>query len=74
VSLGLTAQKILVYSGLDANDKILRDLNFNSSITKMLSEEFVKFLAEVKPLVYTFQEASGLSGFGPLSGKVSVVD
>ncbi|KAF2194153.1 hypothetical protein K469DRAFT_192398 [Zopfia rhizophila CBS 207.26] len=36
----------------------------------MLSEEFTQFLDERKPSVYNLQEASGLSGFGPLSGKV----
>jgi hypothetical protein len=71
VGLGLTVRKILVYSGFDVNDRILRDLKFDSGISKMLSEEFVKFLDERRPLVFTFQEASGLSGFGPLSGKVT---
>ncbi|KAF2736238.1 hypothetical protein EJ04DRAFT_433468, partial [Polyplosphaeria fusca] len=70
INIGLTAQKIVAASGLNASDRLLRDLKFDSSIAKMLSEEFTHFLDERKPIVYTFQEASGLSGFGPLSGKV----
>jgi hypothetical protein len=70
VNLGLTAQKLLVCSGFDASDKLLRDLKFDSSTAKLLSEEFSKMLDEIRPKVYTFQEATGLSGFGPLSGKV----
>ncbi|KAF1849701.1 uncharacterized protein K460DRAFT_411532 [Cucurbitaria berberidis CBS 394.84] len=70
INIGLTAQKIVACSGLDASDKVLRDLKFDSSIAKMLSEEFTQFLDERRPIVYTFQEASGISGFGPLSGKV----
>jgi hypothetical protein len=49
---------------------LLRDLKFDSSTAKLLSEEFSKMLDERRPKVYTFQEATGLSGFGPLSGKV----
>lgn len=70
INMGLTARKIVAASGLDTSDKLLRDLKFDSTIAKMLSEEFTQFLHEREPLVYTFQEASGLSGFGPLSGKV----
>ncbi|KAL5370925.1 hypothetical protein DPSP01_014586 [Paraphaeosphaeria sporulosa] len=70
INIGLTAQKIAAASGFNATDKLLRDLKFDSSIAKMLSEEFTQFLDDRKPIVYTFQEASGLSGFGPLSGKV----
>ncbi|KAF2203093.1 hypothetical protein GQ43DRAFT_470318 [Delitschia confertaspora ATCC 74209] len=69
-NIGLTARKIVAASGFDASQKVLRDLKFDSSVAKMLSEEFTQFLDERKPVVYTFQEASGLSGFGPLSGKV----
>ena len=61
VNLGLTVHKI---------DKTLRDLRFDSSIAKLLQEEFVKILEEIHPNIYTFQETMGLSGFGPLSGKV----
>lgn len=57
-------------SGLDASDKVLRDLKFDSGVAKMLREEFTTILDEQRPKVYTFQEANGLSGFGPLSGKV----
>ncbi|KAI9892641.1 MAG: hypothetical protein M1814_001334 [Vezdaea aestivalis] len=70
VNLGLTAQKILACSGFDTNDKLLRDLRFDSSTAKLLSEEFSRVLDETRPKVYTFQEAMGLSGFGPLSGRV----
>ena len=70
VNLGLTAKKILACSGFDASDRLLRDLKFDSSTAKLLSEEFSKILDEDRPHVYTFQEAMGLSGFGPLSGKV----
>ena len=70
VNLGLTARKIVACSGFDANDKLLRDLKFDSSTAKLLREEFAKMLEEIKPTIYTFQEGLGLSGFGPLSGKV----
>ena len=70
INVGLVARKIVSACGLDATDKALKDLKFDSSIAKMLSEDFTQFLDVRKPLVYTFQEASGLSGFGPLSGKV----
>ena len=70
MNLGLTAKKIAVCCGFDANDKVLRDLKFDSTVAKMLSEEFTKFLDERKPLVYTFQEGSAISGFGLISGKV----
>ena len=70
VNLGLTARKILICSGFDANDKVLLDLKLDSSTAKLLSEEFSKILDEIRPNVYSFQEATGLSGFGPLSGKV----
>lgn len=43
INIGLTAQKIVASSGFDASDKVLRDLKFDSSIAKMLSEEFTKF-------------------------------
>jgi hypothetical protein len=66
----LTVRKIAVLSGFDANDKLLRDLKFDSSVAKLLREEFAKMLGEQKPKVFTFQEAIGLMGFGPLSGKV----
>lgn len=70
MDLGLTARKIVACSGLNANDKLLRDLKFDSSTAKLLREEFAKMLEEIKPAIYTFQEGLGLSGFGPLSGKV----
>ena len=70
VNLGLTVRKIAACSGFGANDKTLRDLRFDSSIAKLLQEEFVKILEEIHPNIYTFQEIMGLSGFGPLSGKV----
>ena len=70
VNLGLTVRKIAACSGFDANDKTLRDLRFDSSIAKLLREEFVKILEEIHPIIYTFQETRGLSGFGPLSGEV----
>jgi hypothetical protein len=72
INIGLTAQKIAVASGINATDRILRDLKFDSSISKMLSEEFTSYLDERRPIIYTFYEASGLSGLGPLSGKVSI--
>jgi hypothetical protein len=74
VEFGKAARKIAVYCGLDANDRVLRDLKFDSTVTKMLSEEFTQFLEERKPLIYTFQEANNLFAFGPLSGKVSSQD
>ena len=71
MNLGLTAQKLAVCSGFDANDRLLRDLKFDSSTAKLLREEFAKVLDEVRPQIYTFQEGTGLTGFGPLSGKVA---
>ena len=68
--MGLTVRKIAACSGFDANDKTLRDLRFDSSIAKLLREEFVKILEEKRPVMYTFQETMGLPGFGPFSGKV----
>lgn len=70
--MGLTARKILACSGLDASDKLLKDLKFDSSVSKLLSEEFTKLLSQDGTQVYTFQEGMGLSGFGPLSGKVRI--
>ena len=58
-------------NGFDATNKLLRDLKLDSSVAKLLREEFAKVLEEQKPKVFTFQEGKGLSGFGPLSGKVS---
>jgi hypothetical protein len=73
VDFAMAAKKIAVCCGLDASDRVLRDLRFDSTVTKILSEEFTKFLDERKPLVYTFQEGSGITGFGPLSGKVGFI-
>lgn len=70
VDLGMTVRKLAALSGFDTNDKLLRDLRFDSSTAKLLSEEFAKVLDEVRPKVYTFQEAMGITGFGPLSGRV----
>ena len=70
VHLGSTVRKIAACSGFDANDKTLRDLRFDSSTAKLLREEFIKILEEKHPDTYTFQDTMGLSGFGPLSGKV----
>ena len=70
MNLGLTARKIVACAGLDANDRTLRDLKIDSSTARLLQEEFAKMLDDRKPIVYTFQEALGLSDFGPLSGKV----
>jgi hypothetical protein len=58
-------------SGFSASDKLLRDLTLDSSVAKLLREEFAKVLEEQKPRVFTFQEGKGLSGIGVLSGKVS---
>ena len=69
--LGLTVRKLATCAGFDANDKVLRDLKFDSITAKLLREEFAKMLDEKRPNIYTFQEALGLTGFGPLSGKVS---
>lgn len=65
-------RKITACAGFDTNDKVLRDLEFDSVTAKLLREEFAKMLDDRRPKVYTFQEAIGLSGFGPLSGKVGV--
>lgn len=70
VDLGLTVRKLVAGIGFDASDRVLRDLRFDSSTAKLLREEFAKVLDEKSPLVFTFQEAFGLTGFGPLSGKV----
>ena len=72
VNIGLTVRKIVACAGFDTNDKALRDLKFDSGTAKLLREEFAKMLDDRRPKVYTFQEAIGLSGFGPLSGKVSI--
>jgi hypothetical protein len=70
VNLGLTARKVAVLAGFDANDRVLRNLSFASSTARILREEFTRFLEELSPKVFTFQEGLGLTGFGPLSGKV----
>ncbi|KAG6990947.1 hypothetical protein G7Y79_00060g092510 [Physcia stellaris] len=72
VNIGLTVRKITACAGFDTNDKVLRDLKFDSVTAKLLREEFAKMLDDRRPKIYTFQEAIGLSGFGPLSGKVVV--
>ena len=72
VNVGLTVRKIVACAGFDANDKILRDLKFDSSTAKLLREEFDKMLDDRRPKIFTFQEAIGLIGFGPLSGKVDL--
>lgn len=74
VELGLTARKIAAMSGFSASDKVLRDLKFDSSVAKLLREEFAKLLDNKHPKVFTFQEGGGLSGFSALSGKVCVGD
>jgi hypothetical protein len=73
VNLGSTIRKIAACGGLgfDTNSMNLRDLKFDSSVAKMLREEFAKLLDERKPHICTLQEAKGLTAFGPLSGKVS---
>lgn len=63
-------RKIVACAGFDANDRTLRDLKFDSSTAKLLREEFAKMLDDRRPKIYTLQEAVGLTGFGPLSGKV----
>ena len=68
--MGLTVRKLVACGGFDANDKLLRDLKFDSSTAKLLREDFAKMLDDRKPQIYTFQEALGLTGFGALSGKV----
>ena len=70
VNLGLTVRKLAACAGFDTNDVLLRNLKFDSSVAKLLREEFAKMLDERRPKVFTFQEAVGLSGFGPLYGKV----
>lgn len=70
MNLGLTLRKIAVISGFSANDKLLRDLKFDSSVAKLLQEEFSRLLEDKGPKVFIFQEAKGLSGVGLLSGKV----
>lgn len=70
VKLGSTVRKIVACSGFDTTGVNLRDLSFDSSVARLLREEFAKMLDENKPRVYTLQEAKGLTGFGPLSGKV----
>jgi len=70
VNLGLTVQKLAACAGFDTNSTLLRNLKFDSSVAKLLREEFAKVLDEQRLKIFTFQEAVGLSGFGPLSGKV----
>ena len=41
-------------SGFDATNKLLRDLKLDSSVAKLLWEEFAKVLEEQKPKVFTF--------------------
>ena len=72
VNMGLTVRKILACAGFDANDKTLRDLKFDSSTAKLVREDFAKMLDDRRPKIYTFQEVIGLTGFGPLSGKVEI--
>ncbi len=71
MNLGSTVRKIVACGGFDTSAVNLRDLKFDSSVAKLLREEFAKMMDERKPRIYTLQEAKGLTGFGPLSGKVS---
>ncbi|KAN0083807.1 hypothetical protein V8E54_002895 [Elaphomyces granulatus] len=70
LELGLTASKIAALAGFNINDRLIRNLSFASSTARILQDEFVRFLQEQRPTVFTFQEGQGLTGFGPLSGKV----
>lgn len=70
MELGLTASKIAALAGFNINDRLIRNLSFASSTARILQDEFVRFLQEQRPTVFTFQEGQGLTGFGPLSGKV----
>ena len=72
VNIALTVRKIMACAGIDTSDKALRSLTFDSSTAKLLREEFAQMLDDRRPRVYTFQEALGLTGFGPLSGKVNI--
>jgi hypothetical protein len=69
-SLGLTMRNIAIATGLDANDRILRDLAPDSGTLEMLRQEFSKMLGVRAFKVYTFQEARGYKGIQGLQGKV----
>ncbi|KAI1423348.1 hypothetical protein F5Y12DRAFT_798577 [Xylaria sp. FL1777] len=70
VELGLTVRRIAALAGFNANDKVLRSLSFDGTHARILREEFALVLKDLNPRLFIFQEGLGVSGFGPLSGKV----
>jgi hypothetical protein len=49
VNLGLTVRKLAACAGFDTNDVLLRNLKFDSTVAKLLREEFAKMLDERRP-------------------------
>ncbi len=75
VNMSLRLQRVLAYSGVNTSVRALRDLEYLSSTAKPLSEVLGRLLDDGRPNIYTLQEATGLSGIAPLSGKASrIVD
>lgn len=70
-NIGLIATKIASRSGFNVNDRNVRDLRGDTGMLLLLRQEFGKMLDAGKFLVSTFQEAQGISRFGPLSARVS---
>ena len=70
LELASIARKIVKMSGFSANDKVIKDLKFDSTIGRVLQEDFVQLLDERRPNIFTFQEGKGLTGFAAVSGKV----
>ena len=70
LELASIARKIAVLSGFSARANVLKDLRFDSTIGRVLQEEFVQLLDAKRPNIFTFREGKGLTGFTPLSGKV----
>lgn len=70
VELASAARKIAVLSGFSARANVLKDLKFDSTIARVLQEDFVQLLDEKRPSVLTFREGKGLTAFAPFSGKV----
>jgi hypothetical protein len=68
--IGLVARNIAIAAGFDARDKIIRSLEPNSDILRILRSSFDRMVHDKAFKVHSFQEGQGLTGARILSEKV----
>lgn len=70
--LGLMAKRAAIASGFDANDKLLRDLKFDSQMLEILRADFSLMVDETNMYFHSFQEAQGFKGSAFAGGNRKV--